>query len=399
MHLPPDRILVGERVRRDAGDVQSLAASIGMVGMLQPVVVTPDFRLIAGWRRLAAAKLLKLDRVPIAIVQTALDATRLLVAERDENTCRKDFTPSEAVAIGERIEALEKPKAEERKQATQAKPGIGKAGGGKLPSPEPSSRKTRDAVGKAVGMSGKTFEKARAVVAAAAKDPAHRKLVERMDKTGKVDGAFKELKRHEQEAARPKVAAKQEYRVACCDFAALLARETPDLVLTDPPYPREFIPLYGKLAEACKAANVPVVAVMCGQSYLPEILAAMTPHLTYRWTLAYLTPGGQAVQQWQAKVNTFWKPVLLFGAPGEWIGDVTRSAVNDNDKRFHGWGQSETGMGDLVDRLSHPGQLVCDPFLGGGTTAVACVRMGRRFTGCDVDAQCVSETERRLAAL
>src|SRR5205814_2114548 len=58
-----------------------------------------------------------------------------------------------------------------------------------------------------------------------------------------------------------------------------------------------------------------------------------------------------------------------------------------NDKRFHAWGQSESGMGQLVDRLTLPGQLVCDPFLGGGTTAVACLRLGRRFVGCDINAE------------
>ena len=171
----------------------------------------------------------------------------------------------------------------------------------------------------------------------------------------------------------------------------------PDAVVTDPPYPKEFLPLYEQLAEQC--AEVPVVAVMCGQSYLPEIYAMMTKHLKYRWTLAYLTPGGQAVRQWSARVNTFWKPVLLFGDAGEWFGDVSRSAVNDNDKRFHDWGQSESGMMDLVDRLTKPGQLVCDPFMGAGTTAVACLSMGRRFVGCDKDASCVEQSRRRCEAL
>jgi site-specific DNA-methyltransferase (adenine-specific) len=109
----------------------------------------------------------------------------------------------------------------------------------------------------------------------------------------------------------------------------------------------------------------------------------MSKHLKYRWTLAYMTPGGQAVQQWQAKVNTFWKPILLFGEADEWFGDVATSKAND--KRFHGWGQSESGMVDLVDRLTKPGDLICDPFIGAGTTAVAALASGRRFIGCDID--------------
>jgi hypothetical protein len=36
------------------------------------------------------------------------------------------------------------------------------------------------------------------------------------------------------------------------------------------------------------------------------------------------------VQQWPAKVNTSWKPVLLFGDAVEWFGDVSVSKTNDN---------------------------------------------------------------------
>ena len=119
---------------------------------------------------------------------------------------------------------------------------------------------------------------------------------------------------------------------------------------------------------------------MCPQRYLPEILNLMCEHLKYRWTIAYLELGGEAATDWEAKVNINWKPVLLFGDRTRRIGDVVKSEAND--KRFHAWGQSESGMGQLVDRLTVPGQLVCDPFLGGGTTAVVCMKLARKFVGC-----------------
>ena len=48
-------------------------------------------------------------------------------------------------------------------------------------------------------------------------------------------------------------------------------------------------------------------------------------------------------------------------------------------------------MADLVSRLTKPGDLVCDPFLGAGSTAVAALKLGRRFVGCDVDAKYVQQ--------
>jgi site-specific DNA-methyltransferase (adenine-specific) len=131
---------------------------------------------------------------------------------------------------------------------------------------------------------------------------------------------------------------------------------------------------------------------MSGQSYLPEVMQRLCEHLEYRWTLAYLTPGASC-RIWPLKVDCQWKPVLLFGG-NDYVFDVFKSDAGD--KQNHEWGQSESGMADLVERLTKPGQLVCDPFLGGGTTAVVSLALGRRFVGCDVDAAWVEKTRKRL---
>jgi len=44
-------------------------------------------------------------------------------------------------------------------------------------------------------------------------------------------------------------------------------------------------------------------------------------------------------------------------------------------------------MRELVTLFSNPGQLVCDPFMGSGTTGVACVQAGRKFTGIEMNPQ------------
>ena len=42
-------------------------------------------------------------------------------------------------------------------------------------------------------------------------------------------------------------------------------------------------------------------------------------------------------------------------------------------------------MAHLVDMLTEPTDLVVDGFMGSGTTGVACVRLGRRFIGIEID--------------
>lgn len=190
------------------------------------------------------------------------------------------------------------------------------------------------------------------------------------------------------------------------DFRKVLA-DVPDgsvdVILTDPPYPAEFLPLWSALGQFAARVLRPggSLLAMSGQSYLPAVMSRLGEHLEYHWTLAYLTPGGQAVQLFDRKVNTFWKPVLwyTFGAyAGRWVGDVARSDVNANDKRFHGWGQSESGTYDLLSRIAEPGMVVCDPFLGGGTTAVVAAAYGCLVIGAESDLSVYRRAVARLAA-
>lgn len=56
-------IALGERHRRDLGDIDALARSIAEVGLLHPIVVTSEGKLIAGERRLMAVRSLGWDEI------------------------------------------------------------------------------------------------------------------------------------------------------------------------------------------------------------------------------------------------------------------------------------------------------------------------------------------------
>ena len=198
---------------------------------------------------------------------------------------------------------------------------------------------------------------------------------------------------------------KHSFKLLTGDTIELLATIEPnsiDCIITDPPYPREYLPLYSALAK--EAARIlksgGSLVIMIGQSYLPDILNLITPHIQYHWTIAYLTLGGKSVQLWTRNVNTFWKPVLWFvkgNYEGKWAGDVCQS--NDNDKRFHEWGQSESGMADLVERVTSSGDTILDPFCGAGTTGVVAMTLNRKFIGIDKDANAIRTTTKRLGEL
>jgi ParB family transcriptional regulator, chromosome partitioning protein len=61
-------IKVGERYRRDHGDIAGLAQSIAAIGLLHPITIDADGNLLAGARRLAACKHLGWSEIPVRIV-------------------------------------------------------------------------------------------------------------------------------------------------------------------------------------------------------------------------------------------------------------------------------------------------------------------------------------------
>jgi ParB family chromosome partitioning protein len=89
-------IIVGDRHRRDMGDLQALANSIAEVGLLQPIGLSPTNTLVFGERRLRACRdVLGWTEIPARVV----DVPSIVRGEHAENEIRKDFTPSERVAI------------------------------------------------------------------------------------------------------------------------------------------------------------------------------------------------------------------------------------------------------------------------------------------------------------
>lgn len=189
------------------------------------------------------------------------------------------------------------------------------------------------------------------------------------------------------------------WAVHAADMRTWQADRQYDWIITDPPYPREFLPLYESLAERANdwLKDGGLVVAMCGQSYLADIYAAMSKHLTYYWTCAYLLPG-QPTPLMQRQVNTSWKPLLVF-AKGEYkgktFGDTFKSEGNDKD--HHMWGQSISGMVDVVSKLALPGESILDPFCGAGTTGIAAVRRGCYFTGLEIDEQNALISRARIA--
>jgi hypothetical protein len=187
--LAINKIRVRGRFRKNLGDTNSLAASIEEVGLLHPIVVRPDGRLIAGERRLAACRELGWTSVPVTFV----DLKEVIRGEFAENAHRKNFLPSEIDAIRRGLLPTEKTAAKER----QRRHG-GTAPGRKKQSGQFSriDGRVRDKIAGFAGISGRTLEKIQTIAEAAEQHPKQfGQLVADMDRSCRIDAAYRKLLR------------------------------------------------------------------------------------------------------------------------------------------------------------------------------------------------------------
>ncbi len=162
--LPITGVKIGQRFRSDLGDIDTLAASIKELGLLQPIGVDQHHQLIFGERRLRAHQALGLENIQARVIAVP----SLLAAEHAENEIRKDFTASERVAIAEAIKAEIGNRQGQRTDRAELPQNFA----------EVSGQETRQIAAKAAGFgNAETYRQAKTVVEKA--EPA---LVQAMDK-------------------------------------------------------------------------------------------------------------------------------------------------------------------------------------------------------------------------
>jgi N6-adenosine-specific RNA methylase IME4 len=303
--LPLASIRVGKRHRRDMGDIAGLARTMAELGLLQPIGIRPDNKLIWGERRLRAAEMLGWTDIPV----TVIDLKAVVRGEYVENTYHKPFTLSEAVAIKRALEPLEKEAAKERQREGGR---LGGKGSGKLP--EASKGEAADKAAKATGMARRTLEKAEAIVDAAEADPERfGKLLADMDRTGRVNGCYERL-----------CVAKQ---------AALIRAEPPPLpgngpyrvIVADPPWPYEI-----RSEDPSHRGTTPYPQMSIAEICALNVAAIAAPDcILWLWTTNYhiLNGAREVLDAWgftSVTVRTWKKPRAGLG---KWLRGITEHVI------------------------------------------------------------------------
>ena len=421
--IPIGSIVIRDRIRKDFGDINSLAESISTLGLLQPIVVNENNELVDGQRRIKAYQ--RLGRVDIPIFRVNLE--EIILGEFHANTNRKDFTSTERVKISNAVEeffckhsrSVGRPKSSQKtdenniKNSSLSSDSKDRIGDNNVVNLTSYSGRIKDNVSRYFGISRNTLEKEKVIVKSAELNPqSFGELRKKVDqKKISVDKAYREIQKQikkiqilESVKNTTNNASSNNNTLLNGDFRQLsrnIPNDSIDLIFTDPPYAAEYVPLYQDLAtiayNTLKEGGSLVTYV--GHYAIPKVIEMMEgAGLTYWWLIAVVLSGSFA-RNFPRHVTIKWKPLLWFvKGRGLYTTDFLSDVVKSDTPRkgFHEWEQSLIEAEHVISRLTVEGQTVFDPMMGSGTSGAAAIKLARKFIGIEIASDEFEVAEARI---
>lgn len=176
-----------------------------------------------------------------------------------------------------------------------------------------------------------------------------------------------------------------------------------DLVLADPPYLREYLWAYDLLCEigSEKLKDSGFLYAYCGAEFLPDAIHKLHQDKLEWFWLFNINHLGSCPRMWSKHLMVSSKPVLVFTRGRVPQDDLQWCATDCDseraDKKWHEWGQSELFPAKTIISRTHEGDMVLDPFLGGGTVAWVAHKLGRKCIGIEISEKYCEIAVKRLA--
>lgn len=204
----------------------------------------------------------------------------------------------------------------------------------------------------------------------------------------------------------------------CLDYLRTLADGSVDAVVTDPPY--------GIGADAAQAerGNMKHGAAICASKYyghsdwdrsrpsrelFTEVMRVASVHVIFGGNyFADIIPPSASWIVWDKDngTNDYADFELAWTSHKRasrkvrwrWHGMLQEHGGGNKDARCHPTQKPVGLMRWVLENYCDAGCTVLDPFMGSGTTGVACMETGRNFIGCEIDATYCEITRKRIKA-
>jgi len=179
----------------------------------------------------------------------------------------------------------------------------------------------------------------------------------------------------------------------CREILPQLPDKSVDLVLTDPPYSKEYSYVWGELGKMGGKVlrDGKSLLTLCGHYQLADVIKEITQYLNYHWCCIFPNNKQPLMHGWNIKVC--WKPILWFVQGEPEHHDIITDNFAKRGMRSqlwrgqdnHKWGQSEEMCYEPLLALTQENDLILDPFLGSGTTAFCAKKLNRKCIGIEIE--------------
>lgn len=445
-----DVIIKTGRREVNTESVKTLSESIKEIGLQNPIVINKDNELISGLHRLEAYKLLGKDSIPCTIVEFK-DTLHYELAEIDENLMRNDLNDAERIKqkkirkeIWEQI--YPETTKENKVRACGGNKGnqhtVSKSASSEIIS-EPPDNLTQSETQKSfiqntaqiTGLSERTerqeiqigknlddevldniisdkvlsdkIGRSKVQLLELSRQPVEKqKVIVEHIASGKVKDvreAIKEEKKIEKsrEAENYKdVEINIDFRLG--DFEKILddiPDNSIDLILTDPPYPLEFIDCWSKLAIFAKKKLKPnaFCITYSGQLNMINVLNRMKEHLDYYWMFSLLHTGNKQLI-YPRNIFCNWKPIFIFQKGFKKHSEMMDDKIDGTglEKDFHNWQQAEREIIPLINNFTKTNDLIVDPFAGSASFLICAKKFKRQVIGAEINQETYNIAKKRI---
>ena len=193
------------------------------------------------------------------------------------------------------------------------------------------------------------------------------------------------------------------YHGDCLEIMKSIPDKSVDAVITDPPYGNDTA--YDSYSDTRIALENLVPAFMKECLRISQKVV-VTPGVAniylypkYTWILSWVNMAGVGSSSWGFSC---WQPILVYGKDpflqtrkGR-RPDTFEQRLNEVADVSHPCPKPANVMRWIAERTTLSDDTILDPFMGSGTTGVACVQTGRNFIGIEIDEGYFKIAEKRI---
>jgi len=178
-----------------------------------------------------------------------------------------------------------------------------------------------------------------------------------------------------------------------------------DCIITDPPYLKEYLPLYDDLRDFSERVLKPsgFLIFYINPQILHDVIVKMSKSesLVHYWNVSLIHTGSTGVYHFKSVFNQH-KTILIyqkkpFKQTVTYFKDVIQGSGREKD--FHDWQQSGEELRSLIETFSNPNETIVDCCAGSGTTGIQSLKMGRKSVLIEKDSETFKVLKSRISII